>query len=186
MEGAHHAPSQAAAPSVPGCPSVPHRWWPMPRSQPRQRTGLSRGSPARLGQSWQQSGSCPTSQCSKQASGAACLSASDLFASPASSQLPLPPALASCGGAWLAPPDALSLKPAHPSPFLLASCQAGGNKKPQSSCSQLLRHIWIAMRALLLLLLLLFTLCRHVGFYISCFLSPHKTHHVFSLFVCHP
>lgn len=40
-----------------------------------------------------------------------------------------------------------------------------GNRKPQSSCSQLLRHIWIATCALLLLLLLLllFTLCRHVG-----------------------
>lgn len=166
MEGAHHTPSQAAAPSVPGCPSVPQQPLPLPCSQPRQGTGLGRGSPARLGQSWQRPGSCPTPQCSKRLSGAACLSASALFSLLAFPQLPLPAALQV---SWW---GGLAGTPRCPSPFFLAPCQAGGNRKPQSSCSQLLRHIWIAMRALLLLLLLLFTLCRHVGFLISSFPSP--------------
>lgn len=55
---------QAAAPSVPGCPSVLQRRWPLVPLQPRQGTGLGRGSPARLRQSWQQSGGCPAPQCS--------------------------------------------------------------------------------------------------------------------------
>lgn len=154
----------------------------------KARAGFGKGSPARLRQSGQQPGSCPTPQCLEWAAGTAHLSALVLF-STSSPQLPLPAALqAGWGG-----PAGISRcpvpKPAHSAPFFLVPWQAGGDRKCQSSCSQLLRHIWIAMHAsLLFLLLLLFTLCRHVGFSMSSFprLSTYNTHHVFSLFVCHP
>lgn len=140
---------QAAAPSVPGCPSVLQRRWPLVPLQPRQGTGLGRGSPARLRQSWQQSGGCPTPQCSSRASSAAHLSASNpllIAGFPKAA-----PACCTAGqleGVWQDTPDTAAPKPARPSFLLLAPCKAGGHSKPQSSCSQLLRHIWVAMCAL--------------------------------------
>lgn len=174
MEGAPHAPAQAAAPSVPGRPSVPQWQQSLPRCQPRQ--GRGRAEVAQPG--WDSPGSSPAAAPHLSAPGG-CTALHIPQPQPPSPRRPprsrprlLQRRPAVLGWAWPAPPGAPSRQPARPSPSFLAPCQAGGNRKPQSSCSQLLRHIWIAMRALLLLLLLLFTLCRHVGFLTSSFPSP--------------